>query len=192
MSENPEIELQQRIEVLKKELEPIFDEEHHSVGHGTSSEASARRILEEGLLSKNRTLFSTTMLLENSEKGIKEILNWKHHDLKYIVVAMVRKDIPKSQISHFGDEHLWEELPDGDPNAGTGQYRLPSKYIRGYIDVDSNKLVLNTKYESNPETPEPLMPDSEPILRRGGAGEATEQVEIPRPPLNTQGAPDVW
>jgi hypothetical protein len=174
------------LDAFKKELEPIFDERFYTLGHGASIQV-AESILEKGLLAKTPAVDTTAYPLENAEKGIDLILNWPHHAAQAIIVLMFPKDVETSRGGISRDEHLWEEHTADALNP----YKLPPKYIKGYIDVHNKKFVANPAFEENPTMPEPTMrshrgPESRIESNQG-------PIEIPRPSeTDSPEATDIW
>lgn len=168
----------EEIEAFKQELQPIFDERFITLGHGTRLEV-AEAIMSEGLQSKVPEIATTTVGLENTEEGLNEIFNWKHLNSKAIIVIMFPRDrrIHQSQV--------WGENKDADEQYGN-KYILLSKFIKGYIDVDSRKLVLNDKFEENPEINELKIPEHKVHMGVKGGN-----IEVPNVSEIKEGE-DIW
>lgn len=186
---NPEAELEFKIMELQKELAPIFDETHSTMGHGTPVEATAQEISENGLYAtKAPDLASTALSLENSHKGMKAILNWPHEGRKFITVIMVPNNIP-GRI----DKYIWDGLADNDPWKEGALAKLPPKFIRGYIDVERLKLIQNPKYEANPEIKISETKTEGVLESRARAFKNAKPVDIPSPSgENTSEGNDIW
>ncbi|MEI6296988.1 MAG: hypothetical protein WCO84_05070 [bacterium] len=142
------------LENFRNELKPIFNERFITYGHGTQPEF-AENILKEGLYAKQDNILTTAIGLDNTEEGLREILNWKHLGAKAIIVLM----FPAGKITN--EKQIWEENKNIS-SSYDNSYFIPTKFIKGYIDVDSKKLILNDKFEENPIIKEfkPLTQDS--------------------------------
>lgn len=168
----------EELEEFRRELQPIFDERFITLGHGTRL-GVAEDIMNSGLLAKAPEIATTTIGLENTEEGLNQILNWKHLNSKAIIVIMFPRDkrIHQSQV--------WEENKDAD-GPYDNKYILPSKFIKGYINVNSRKLILNDKFEENPEYKEAKIPEGLPKIGKGGGN-----IEVPDM-SKSGGEEDVW
>jgi len=171
------------METFRQELSPIFDERFVTYGHGTRIEA-AEQILREGLQAKQAPNLDTTAYgLENTNEGLNKIINWPHLDAKAIIVVMLPKNMERSHGGMGFDKHLWE-----DSNNELNPYRLPPKFIKGYIDVKNRKLILNPAFEESPDMPEPKIYKS---AFEGRPKKAEGQIEIPT--LNTNSSDqEIW
>jgi hypothetical protein len=79
------------------------------------------------------------------------------------------------------DEHLWE-----DSESELNPYKLPAKYIKGYIDVDKRKLVLNPNFEENPDMPRPIIVDSEEFKRK------KQDIPAQVPEASSEQSTEIW
>jgi len=181
------------IKKFQQELVPIFLETHSTWGHGTIRKEDAENILAKGLYANNAPEISTTAAgIENSAEGMKKIMNWPHRNLKYIVAIMIPKSAKMSGGTGLGFfyEHLWKAVSDKDERK-LGKWKLPAKYIRGYIDVKNIKLVPNQLFEEKPEMPEPIKHEmGDPRNNIGSSQEVPK--DIPQVAKKKEDTPDVW
>lgn len=134
-----------RFEELRKKLE----EQNVSLYiHGTSEESS-KNILEEGLKYKLPTLNATAVKqsgLEEQEyyQGYSQLLNWPHHNWKNLIMIGVPKECEGNRKEALPlwkyDEHEEEKA------VPTNDYRIPSEFIIGEIDVNNKEIVVNPLY----------------------------------------------
>lgn len=170
---------QEKILILKNNLKEIFAlPKFSTLGHGTTKE-NAEKILKVGLESANGALDETSISLDDStDESFSKILHWPHHDYKVIVIIM----IPNPDKGQFGGFHyfdsVFEELPEDrkmDLMVGREfrkEYFIPPQFIKGYIDVNSLKLVPNNLYD-----PELKVKIKEiPLKIPGSSPEAKERV----------------
>jgi len=142
---------------LRSELKEVFNPSFSTLGHGTRVEA-AQEILQQGLRAKQPDLYSTTVPLFDGSKPyeeqvtqvVEQISHWPHLDAKAVVVVM----IPNPQEGEQGGSRyfnsVFQELPEPDTGHNT-RYLIPPSYIRGYVDVETQKFIPNPKFR--PEKP---------------------------------------
>ncbi|MEK7188112.1 MAG: hypothetical protein AAB691_04690 [Patescibacteria group bacterium] len=171
------------LEALRQELVPIFDPRFSTAGHGTNLEA-AEQAIQEGLYARQAPSLETTALgLEDNDKDLKKILAWPHGKPQAIVIIMLPRDMERTYGGVGPEEHLWESS-----NNELNPYRLPKKYIKGYINIEERKLVLNPAFEENPTMPPPILHNAD-ISKIGRTSDTP--VEIPKANSGDSGE-DVW
>ena len=114
-------------------------------GHGTQSIEAARKILQQGLLSKGTpgllpTFGSTAINVENAE----QIKNWPHEKRPYVILIAIPKlpddypyEVSGSDYQDMYFESNNTELPTNHKSI------LPPEYITGYFDVINDKFTPN-------------------------------------------------
>ena len=133
-----------RFEDLRKKLE----EQNVSLYiHGTSAESS-ENILEEGLKYKAPTLNATAVKqsgLEEQEyyQGYSQLLNWPHQNWKNLIMIGVPKECEGSRKEALP---LWERIRHAEEGISTNDYRIPSEFIIGEIDVNNKAIIVNPSY----------------------------------------------
>ncbi|HEY4487685.1 MAG TPA: hypothetical protein VI483_02885 [Candidatus Paceibacterota bacterium] len=172
-------ESQAELSVFKNELAAAFEGPFAVLGHGTNI-SKAQAILTEGLKARTPLLQTTAVPLENTPRGMREILHWPHHDHKAIIVIAIPLTTP-SNAEFFDDIQTTygEELP----------HILPPRFIRGYIDVENRKFIPNAGFEKNP-TFRLKEPPKDPL--RNFSAEPLDKVEIPRPASNGESSADIF
>lgn len=166
-----------------EELEPLLSESGYMCyGHGTGRKGNSDEVVDsifnEGLRTKNNSLYYTTIALSTptpelkaqfKEIGMqeptiedlkKQFNNWQHQDSKKIIIAR----IPTEYINKAGDRSDLDGEMFGafytqkqQPNGQTTNY-LNSKFIIGCYDVEKQAVRLNKNFERvlTPETIEEL------------------------------------
>lgn len=128
----------------------IIDQQHTMLAlHGTSPEVCPL-ICEEGLKYKSPSLDSTadTKNLNFGDGNVhyenyKELVNWGHKNYKGLVMIAVPYEC-------YYREGLWEHYEETENKIyGSQDYKIPSDFIVGYIDVEKKNIILNSKYNRN-------------------------------------------
>ena len=155
-----------------EELEKLFsDTGYICLGHGIgrSGDSADIVIFNNGLRTKDNSLYFTTVVLSTPTPELKQqyndlglplpsietlknqLNNWQHLDSKKIIIAR----IPTKYINTNGDRSdkdgemygafMIEELS----SEGKVTYYLDSKFIVGCFDVEKQEIELNSKFESD-------------------------------------------
>ncbi|MCK9393229.1 MAG: hypothetical protein WCX30_01705 [Candidatus Paceibacterota bacterium] len=186
--------LEEKISKLRENLKEIYSFEFSTFGHGTSEEC-AKKILENGLETKNSNLDETIISLfdsslpydKQSDEVFKNILNWKHRDYKYIVTVMIPNPKKDEQGGRNYFNSVFEELPE-DKKVDVGiqgadrEYVIPPHFIKGYIDANSLEFIENEKY--NPLVGVEMKEIEQVVPHESNI----DNIEIPKP----AGSEDVW
>ena len=158
--------------VTLEQLEPLLSESGYMCyGHGTGRKGNSGEVVDsifnEGLRTKNNSLYYTTIGLSTPTPEIKEQLkelgmpeptikdlknqfnNWQHQDSKKIIIARVpteyinkigeRSDLDGEMFGAFYTQKL-------QPNGQATNY-LDPRFIVGCFDVDKQAVRLNKKFE---------------------------------------------
>ena len=163
---------QEETYVTLEQLEPLLSESGYMCfGHGTGRKGNSDEVVDsifnEGLRTKNNSLYYTTIGLSTPtpelKKQLKEIgipeptledlkkqfNNWQHLDSKKIIIAR----IPTEYINKAGDRSDLDGEMFGafytqkqQPNGHKTNY-LDSKFIVGCFDVDKQAVRLNKNFE---------------------------------------------
>ena len=165
---NQEIKKYVKIE----ELEKLFSDSGyiclgHGVGRSSDSVDIVSMIFNNGLRTKDNSLYFTTIVLSTPTPELKQLYNdlglplpsieslknqlnnWQHLNSKKIIIAR----IPNKYINTNGDRSdkdgemygafMTEELS----SEGKVTYYLDSKFIIGCFDVERQEIELNDKFE---------------------------------------------
>ncbi len=157
-----------------EELEKLFSDTGyiclgHGIGRSGDSADIVNMIFNNGLRTKDNSLYFTTVVLSTptpelkqqyNDLGLplpsmeslkKQLNNWQHLDSKKIIIAR----IPTKYINTNGDRSdkdgemygafMTEELS----SEGKVTYYLDSKFIVGCFDVEKQEIELNSKFESD-------------------------------------------
>lgn len=158
--------------VTLEQLEPLLSESGYMCyGHGTGRKGNSGEVVDsifnDGLRTKNNSLYYTTIGLSTPTPEIKEQLkelgmpeptiedlknqfnNWQHQDSKKIIIARVpteyinkigeRSDLDGEMFGAFYTQKL-------QPNGQATNY-LDPRFIVGCFDVDKQAVRLNKKFE---------------------------------------------
>lgn len=166
------------------ELESLFCESGFiCIGHGTgrSNDDVIEKIFENGLRTKDNSLYYTTIVLstpteelikQNGELGIDppttnslkyQLDNWKHLDSKKIIIAR----IPTEYINYQGDradldgEMYGAFLNEIKQANGEIKYYLDSRFILGCYDANTKTIRINSKFEKE------LTTDTKEMIKEG-------------------------
>lgn len=131
------------LQAFREQIAPIFDERFVTLGHGTRLEVAAK-IVAEGLEMKSPALQTTLIGIEGSDEGVRKILNWEHNQAKGIIIVMIPKDLPA-----VSQEQLLESVERQDAQFGN-HWRLPPRFIKGYINAETKTFVPNPAFEESP------------------------------------------
>lgn len=151
-----------------EKLEDLLSEEGYlSLGHGTNSEETVAKIFEQGLRTKNNSLYFTTMALSTPTPEIrkqyqelelpepsiadlkKQLNNWPHLNAQKIIIIR----IPTEYINNFGDrtdldgEMFGAFYNSERQNNGELVYYLDPKFIIGCFDTEQQMVKLNPHFE---------------------------------------------
>ena len=174
---------------LSSELREIFNPAFSTLGHGTRVDA-AKEILQQGLKAKVPDLDTTAIPLFDSSKPyedqipqtIEQISHWPHLDAKAVVVVMIPNPQEGEQGGRRYFNSVFQELPEPDTGYNA-RYLIPPGYIRGYVDVETNKFIPNPKFK--PE--KPVVKDNQKMPRI-----IPKLVDIPSVTNSSKGVSDVW
>ncbi len=170
---------------LIKEIEAELQDKTAVWGHGTTTKEQADSILEEGVLaSPLHGLSEIASPLTDSEKSISEnanyivdeALHWPHKNAPFVILV----NFPQGITSML---KLKEIIKIKDQE----RTRIPSRFLRGYIDSLNLTFVRNPKFEKDAHPTD----YSFPIVKHGNK----PIDDIPKTPIPSQGsgAPDeVW
>ena len=169
--------LEQEKNCIKKyvkieELEKLFSDTGyiclgHGIGRSGDSDDIVNMIFNNGLRTKDNSLYFTTVVLSTPTPELKQqyndlglplpsmeslknqLNNWQHLDSKKIIIAR----IPTKYINTNGDRSdkdgemygafMTEELS----SEGKVTYYLDPKFIVGCFDVEKQEIELNSKFE---------------------------------------------
>ena len=194
-----------------EDLSSMFSEPGYTYfGHGTgrkgNSDEVVDSIFENGLRTKDNTLYYTTLGLavptpEFVQKyqelgmpiptmdGLKEQLNkWTHEDSKKIIIIRLpnefinqageRADLDGEMYGAFYNEH---QQANGKVN-----YYLDSKFIVGCYDVDKQAIRLNETFERTltPETIEKLKENYKKTIEKTNARKQRQAMGITQEEIN--------
>ena len=171
-----------------EEIEQKILVEGHSVwGHGTSTPELAESILKEGITGNPAygLLEMAIPLTEgdnsaakNSHSILNSITNWPHKNCKYVVMVEVPDTYRKDQLV---EEYFDEEKK-------SYRSRLPSRFIKGYVDSLNLKFIENPLFKENAE---PTLDQTQKVLPLRKQKDI-ESVSIPIPTSSKNNVDDVW
>ena len=196
---------QEETYVTLEQLEPLLSESGYMCyGHGTgrkgNSDAVVDSIFNEGLRTKNNSLYYTTIGLSTPTPELKEQFkeigmpeptiedlkkqfnNWQHQDSKKIIIAR----IPTEYINKAGDRSDLDGEMFGafytqkqQPNGQETNY-LDSKFIVGCFDVEKQAVRLNKNFEKTltPETIEQLKENYKKTVEKTNARRERQNLGI--------------
>lgn len=202
---------QQETYVTLEQLEPLLSESGYMCfGHGTGRKGNSEEVVDsifnEGLRTKNNSLYYTTIGLSTptpeikaqlQEIGMKEpsiedlknqFNNWQHQDSKKIIIAR----IPTKYINKAGDRSDLDGEMYGafytqksQPNGQATNY-LDSKFIVGCFDVDKQTVRLNKNFERTltPETIEQLKENYKKTVEKTKARKERQDLGITQEEIN--------
>ena len=171
---------------MRKEIEEkILIDGHVVWGHGTSSKELADRILENGITGNEAYgLMEMAIPLsdpdktksDNSQLIVNSLNNWPHKNCKYVIIVEIPQGHRAAQVTEtFFDEKLERE-----------RSRLPSRFVKGYVNVSNYKLVENSLFQEN----------AAPTITQTEKGLPTQQTKVgTHPPIPSVGEnieQDVW
>ena len=196
---------QQETYVTLEQLEPLLSEAGYMCfGHGTGRKGNSDEVIDsifnEGLRTKNNSLYYTTIGLSTPTPEIKEQLqelgmpeptiedlknqfnNWQHQNSKKIIIARVpteyinkageRSDLDGEMFGAFYTQKL-------QPNGHETNY-LDSKFIVGCFDVEKQAVRLNKNFERTltPETIEQLKEKYKKAVEKSNARKERQAIGI--------------
>lgn len=202
---------QQETYVTLEQLEPLLSESGYMCyGHGTGRKGNSDEVVDsifnEGLRTKNNSLYYTTIGLSTPTPEIKAQLkeigmqeptiedlksqfnNWKHQDSKKIIIAR----IPTEYINKAGDRSDLDGEMFGafytqkaQPNGQETNY-LDPKFIVGCFDVDKQAVRLNKNFERTltPETIEQLKENYKKTVEKTNARRERQNLGITQEEIN--------
>ncbi len=196
-----------KIICLKHILKELYEPSKYSLfAHGTSVE-TAKKIIKTGLEARNNDLPETVKTLFDSNKSFekqpdeyfKQFLHWPHRNYKGIVLIA----LPNPAQNDVGGlryfNNVFEELPqekivDLGIQGFDKRYVIPTRFIKGYIDIEKLKLVKNETYDSNAKIKitelNKVVVDS--LFDNAKEGN-DEKISIPSSPQNnSDNIDDVW
>ena len=202
---------QEETYVTLEQLEPLLSESGYMCyGHGTGRKGNSDEVVDsifnEGLRTKNNSLYYTTIGLSTPTPELKEQFkeigmpeptiedlkkqfnNWQHQDSKKIIIAR----IPTEYINKAGDRSDLDGEMFGafytqkqQPNGQATNY-LDSKFIIGCFDVDKQAVRLNKKFERTltPETIEQLKENYKKTVEKTNARKERQNLGITQEEIN--------
>ncbi len=202
---------QEETYVTLEQLEPLLSESGYMCfGHGTGRKGNSDEVVDsifnEGLRTKNNSLYYTTIGLSTPTPEIKAQLkeigmqeptiedlknqfnNWQHQDSKKIIIAR----IPTEYINKAGDRSDLDGEMFGafytqkqQPNGQKTNY-LDSKFIVGCFDVDKQAVRLNKNFERTltPETIEQLKENYKKTVEKTNARRERQNLGITQEEIN--------
>ncbi len=203
--------IQEETYVTLEQLEPLLSESGYMCyGHGTGRKGNSDEVVDsifnEGLRTKNNSLYYTTIGLSTPTPEIKAQLkeigmqeptiedlknqfnNWQHQDSKKIIIAR----IPTEYINKAGDRSDLDGEMFGafytqksQPNGKETNY-LDPKFIVGCFDVDKQAVRLNKNFEKTltPETIEQLKENYKKAVEKTNARRERQNLGITQEEVN--------
>lgn len=196
---------QEEIYVTLEQLEPLLSESGYMCyGHGTGRKGNSDEVVDsifnEGLRTKNNSLYYTTIGLSTPTPELKAQLkeigmpeptienlknqfnNWQHQDSKKIIIAR----IPTGYINKAGDrsdldgEMFGAFYTQKQQSNGQETNYLDSKFIVGCFDVEKQAVRLNKKFEKTltPETIEQLKENYKKTVEKTNARRERQNLGI--------------
>lgn len=147
---------------LDAALKGLFESPNMIFGHGTTPEL-AQQILQGGLETQSADIQSTAVPLFENAKSYAEqaadvhnqISNWAHQDSRAVVLVAVPHMPEGTQggvIAYMNA--VFEDLPEDHPARNLPiyqrNYRIPSAYIAGYVDVETKRFIPNPAFDPQP------------------------------------------
>lgn len=161
----------EHIPELDSALRGLFESPDMVFGHGTTPDI-AEKIMRDGLEARTDRIDETVLPLFDRSRGYdgqaaaarNQVLNWEHHGARAVVIVVVPKmPEPASNIRRYVNSAFEriEESADGER-----PYRIPARYIRGYVDADKKVFIENPAFDPLPLAPPaprtvPSMPDED-------------------------------
>lgn len=202
---------QEETYVTLEQLEPLLSESGYMCyGHGTGRKGNSDEVVDsifnEGLRTKNNSLYYTTIGLSTPTPELKEQFkeigmpeptiedlkkqfnNWQHQDSKKIIIAR----IPTEYINKAGDRSDLDGEMFGafytqkqQPNGQETNY-LDSKFIVGCFDVEKQAVRLNKNFEKTltPETIEQLKENYKKTVEKTNARRERQNLGITQEEIN--------
>lgn len=196
---------QEETYVTLEQLEPLLSESGYMCyGHGTGRKGNSDEVVDsifnEGLRTKNNSLYYTTIALSTPTPELKaqfkkigmqeptiedlknQFNNWQHQDSKKIIIAR----IPTEYINKAGDRSDLDGEMFGafytqkqQPNGQETNY-LDSKFIVGCFDVEKQAVRLNKNFEKTltPETIEQLKENYKKTVEKTNARRERQNLSI--------------
>lgn len=203
--------VQEETYVTLEQLEPLLSESGYMCyGHGTGRKGNSDEVVDsifnEGLRTKNNSIYYTTIGLSTPTSELKEQFkeigmpeptiedlkkqfnNWQHQDSKKIIIAR----IPTEYINKAGDRSDLDGEMFGafytqkqQPNGQATNY-LDSKFIIGCFDVDKQAVRLNKNFERTltPETIEQLKENYKKTVEKTNARRIRQNLGITQEEIN--------
>lgn len=203
--------VQEETYVTLEQIEPLLSETGYMCyGHGTGRKGNFDEVVDlifnEGLRTKNNSLYYTTIGLSTPTPELKAQLkeigmqeptiealkkqfnNWQHQDSKKIIIAR----IPTEYINKAGDRSDLDGEMFGafytqkqQPNGQATNY-LDSKFIIGCFDVDKQAVRLNKNFERTltPETIEQLKENYKKTVEKTNARRERQNLGITQEEIN--------
>lgn len=203
--------VQEETYVTLEQLEPLLSESGYMCyGHGTGRKGNSDEVVDsifnEGLRTKNNSLYYTTIGLSTPTPELKEQFkeigmpeptiedlkkqfnNWQHQDSKKIIIAR----IPTEYINKAGDRSDLDGEMFGafytqkqQPNGQATNY-LDSKFIIGCFDVDKQAVRLNKNFERTltSETIEQLKENYKKTVEKTNARRTRQNLGITQEEIN--------
>lgn len=202
---------QEETYVTLEQLEPLLSESGYMCyGHGTGRKGNSDEVVDsifnEGLRTKNNSLYYTTIALSTPTPELKaqfkkigmqeptiedlknQFNNWQHQDSKKIIIAR----IPTEYINKAGDRSDLDGEMFGafytqkqQPNGQETNY-LDSKFIVGCFDVEKQAVRLNKNFEKTltPETIEQLKENYKKTVEKINARKERQKLGITQEEIN--------
>lgn len=133
----------------------IFEGDHTQLIfiHYTKEEAIARKIIQEGF-KYTETFYNTAEQVINDKLD----LMYKHNMYKYYGCYVVVIAISKDLFTYYSDqikakglniyiENVFCETPPTLNENDDKVFTLPNKYIKGYVNYETGKMVINANFD---------------------------------------------
>lgn len=121
--------------------------------HKTDGEPSS--IIKNGLFMNVNNLDSTSNYISKSslEQIKEELKNWRHGQGHYFIIIEIpqelySKDNKDGIVAMTGEENNFNVVSEKGAS-----FKIPSKYIRGYIDLEKKEFIENKNYAFSQDNP---------------------------------------
>jgi hypothetical protein len=137
------------IELISNFINEFFSSSRVFIHHTNDIEI-ARKIISEGFLYAESFYKSTEELTSNEIDIIYKMQLYKYYGNYVIVICipnLLFQQTKKEDINW--DNDILEEIGVSESYCQNDfNYKLPSKYIKGYIDISNNQVVDNSGFEN--------------------------------------------
>jgi len=167
-------------------MEKVLIDGHTVWGHGTTDKQIADAILDSGIVvNPGYGLLEIATPLSSSDRSkndnaqtiLNSVNNWGHKNSKFVVMVEMPNGYRKEQLTESSV----------DERSGRERTRLPSRFIKGYVDV------LNFSFIENPKFEVKAAPTAVPAPAGIRAGKLEQIVPLPTTAHDSaDAAEDVW